>query len=131
MKSRHLERVKQGIILFFISCVFVLFINGCNKSSSPTTSTSNGPGANEVWMQNTAFSPASITVTVGTKITWTNKDSFAHTVTSGTPGNQTTYFDSGNIPAGSTFSFTFDSAGTFKYFCKIHPTVMQATVTVK
>ena len=126
-----LMKAKAGVYFFFVIGVIIIFIGGCNKSSSPTNTPPSGPGANEVWMQNTAFNPQSITVSVGTKITWTNKDGFAHTVTSGTPSNQTNYFDSGNIPAGGTFSFTFDSAGTIQYFCKIHPTVMQATVIVK
>ena len=82
-------------------------------------------------MQNIAFVPESITVSVGTTIRWTNKDNVDHTVTSGTPGNPTGRFDSGNLGAGETFSFTFDTAGIFEYYCKLHPTQMTATVTVQ
>ena len=75
------------------------------------------------------FAHQDVTVAVGTTVTWTNKDQFSHTTTAGTPGNLTGEWDSGSIGGGGLFSFTFDQAGTFAYFCSIHPT-MRATVTV-
>ncbi|HKJ70103.1 MAG TPA: hypothetical protein VKA68_19275 [bacterium] len=45
--------------------------------------------SNQVLMENTAFNPQELTVEVGTTVTGTNEDGFAHTVTSGTPGNPT------------------------------------------
>jgi plastocyanin len=66
-----------------------------------------------------------IEVAVGTTVTWTNNDSAAHTVTQSGGG-----FQSGKIDPGGTFSFTFDEAGTFDYFCEFHPN-MTSTVTVK
>ena len=76
------------------------------------------------------FNPATITITVGTTVTWTNKTSAPHTVTS----DDGTSFDSGNsnpIAAnGGTFSFTFTKAGTFAYHCQIHP-FMKATIIVQ
>lgn len=77
-----------------------------------------------------AFSPATITIKVGTTVTWTNNTSVPHTVTS----DDNTTFDSGlNTPIaanGGTFSFTFTKAGTFAYHCQIHP-FMKATVIVQ
>ena len=64
-----------------------------------------------------AFSPAAPSVKVGEAVTWVNKDTVAHTVTS--EGNA--LFDSGNLPTGGTFRFTFTKAGTYHYFCTIHP----------
>jgi plastocyanin len=78
-----------------------------------------------VTIENIAFSPSSITVPVGTTVTWTNKDSFSHTVTS-----DTGLFDSGEMSQGSTFSHTFNDKGTFSYHCTIH-TTMHGTVTVQ
>jgi plastocyanin len=66
-------------------------------------------------IQGFAFQPATLTVTVGTTVTWTNKDTAAHTVTS-----DTGVFDSGNMPNGATYSFTFNQAGTFPYHCNYH-----------
>ena len=63
-------------------------------------------------------------------VTWTNKDSTLHTVTSGTPegGNSGTEFDSRYI-AGKTFQHTFNTAGTFDYDRTLHP-FMKGKVTV-
>jgi plastocyanin len=77
-----------------------------------------------------AFSPNPINVKVGGTVTWTNKDSQAHTVVSGTGStdpNKGKVFDSGLttlIQPGKTFSHTFTTAGTIPYFCEIHPTMV-------
>lgn len=101
--------------------------------NTPTaTATSSGPTmAVSITSSGTfAFSPASITIKVGTTVTWTNNTSAPHTVTS----DDGTTFDSGlNTPIGAnggTFSFTFTKAGTFSYHCQIHP-FMKATVIVQ
>ncbi|MGE5429904.1 MAG: plastocyanin/azurin family copper-binding protein [Syntrophomonadaceae bacterium] len=110
---------------------------GCSKNDTVTNSTpgtgGTGGGANtaDVVMQNMAFVPASITVTAGTTVKWTNKDSFQHTVTSGTPEAPDGKFDSGLISQNGTFSYKFDTKGTYNYFCKPHQQVMKATVTVQ
>jgi plastocyanin len=72
-----------------------------------------------------AFAPASVTVSQGSTVTWTNNDAgIPHTVSAdgGT-------FDSGNLTTGQTFSQTFSTAGSFPYHCNIHPQ-MTGTVTV-
>jgi plastocyanin len=53
---------------------------------------------------------------MGTTVTWTNLDSTVHTVTSGTGA-----FDSGALGQNATFSYTFNSRGTFNYHCTLHP----------
>jgi len=73
--------------------------------------------------------PANTDVAKGTKVTWTNKDSVGHTVTSGTRPNKDGKFDL-SLAAGSTVSFTFTDAGTFNYWCQIHSS-MNGTITVK
>lgn len=125
----------------FLSLVTLLLfvgITGCSKndySTNPSSNTSTGttgtPGANEVFIQNIAFSPQSITVTAGTTIKWTNKDNVAHTVSSGTPGSPNGIFESGNLNNGGTFSFTFNTKGTFPYYCKLHQDTMTGTVVVQ
>ena len=73
----------------------------------------------------TAYSPPTIKVAVGDKVTWSNKDTVFHTVTSGkSDGSKATpdgKFNSGNIEAGDEFSFTFDTAGEYPYHCEPHP----------
>lgn len=84
------------------------------------------------------FSPKDLSVSVGDTVTWTVTKAIGepHTVTSGTSGGADTgkAFDSTLTPSikdnGSTFSFTFSTAGTFAYFCQVHPAEMTGTVTV-
>ncbi|MDE1838636.1 MAG: cupredoxin domain-containing protein [Thaumarchaeota archaeon] len=73
---------------------------------------------------NNCFSPNPLNVAPGTTVTWKNTDTVSHYVTSGKPSDNTTgtVFDSGNlIKPGSTFQFTFANAGTYDYFCTVHP----------
>ena len=70
-----------------------------------------------------------LTLSVGDSVEWTNIDSAPHTATSGDSPDPSGVWDSGNLNKDSKFKFTFTEAGTFSYFCKIHPS-MQATVTV-
>lgn len=106
---------------FFLSIIFVVCCtgSGCKKSSS-----SQNPGPNEVWMQNMAFNPLTITVSINTTVTWTNKDNYAHTVTS-----DSTLFDSGTVNGSGTFTHQFTKAGTYAYHCNIHAN-MHATIIV-
>ncbi|MDQ1428685.1 MAG: hypothetical protein QOK39_2161 [Acidimicrobiaceae bacterium] len=79
--------------------------------------------AAKVSIANFAFSPATLTIKVGTKVTWTNNDVVAHTVT---------FTDVANSPVlnrGDTFSRTFTTVGTYSYICSIHP-FMHGTVVV-
>ena len=71
-----------------------------------------------------AFQPASLSVTAGSTVTWTNSGAAPHTVTSDSGA-----FNSGTLQPGASFSHTFTTAGTFSYFCEIHPN-MTGTITV-
>lgn len=76
-----------------------------------------------------AYTPATLTVPVGTTVTWTNDEDALHTVTSGAPDARTDGFDSGEIDTGVEFSVTFEEAGTFPFFCDRHE-FMRGEVTV-
>jgi plastocyanin len=81
-------------------------------------------GGSAVAIDNFAFSPATLEVKVGQKVSWTNKQQgVAHTVTA----------DGGTfdhpMPSGATFLFAFAKAGAFAYHCTIHPS-MHATIVV-
>jgi plastocyanin len=80
-------------------------------------------------MQNTAFNPSEITIQVGMTVRWTNEDGFDHTVTSGVRGSPSGMFDE-TVSPGGTFSFTFQQAGTYDYFCRFHAG-MNGTVIVE
>jgi len=113
-------RLLTGIVLLF---VLSAFSTGCSKSSD-NSGGSKGPGKNEVFIQNMAFDPGTITITTNSTVTWTNKDAIAHTVTSDNGA-----FDSGSIAGGGSFSHTFTVAGTYSYHCSIH-TFMTGVVKV-
>lgn len=72
--------------------------------------------AAEVKIDNFAFGPQSLTVKVGTTVTWTNRDDIPHTVVSSDG-----VFKSKARDTDETFSFKFDKAGTYSYFCSLHP----------
>jgi plastocyanin len=74
------------------------------------------PETTEVKIDNFSFGPATLTVPVGTSVTWTNRDDIPHTVAS-TDG----VFKSKVLDTDEKFSFTFSRAGTYPYFCSIHP----------
>jgi plastocyanin len=80
--------------------------------------------ASEVSILDLAFQPERLEVAVGTTVAWSNDDPFPHTVTA-TDGT----FDSGSMAGGETFARTFDTPGTYAYFCALHPS-MQGSVTV-
>lgn len=81
--------------------------------------------ATDVKIDNFSFGPAALTVPVGTTVTWTNRDDIPHTVVS-TNGA----FKSKVLDTDDKFSFTFSKAGTYPYFCSIHPK-MTAKVIVQ
>ena len=77
------------------------------------------PGCDET---NECYIPFNVSASVGQEITWSNDDSAAHTVTSGTPSNGPDgNFDSSLFMSGGTFSVTLDASGEYPYFCMVHP----------
>jgi plastocyanin len=68
------------------------------------------------------YDPEVLHITSGTPVIWTNDDSVAHTVTSGSAqSGPTGQFDSGMVMAGETFEYAFISAGNVDYYCVVHP----------
>jgi plastocyanin len=70
----------------------------------------------EVTIDNFSFRPQTLTVAVGTTVTWTNRDDIPHTVVS-----DDGVFKSKARDTDEKFSYTFDAAGTYPYHCSIHP----------
>jgi plastocyanin len=101
----------SGVLAVLLAAV--VFVS-CSKSyNSPSN---NPPAAASVTIKNMAFSPASLSATAGTTVTWTNSDTTIHTVTADDAS-----FNSGNIAIGATYSKVFNSAGTFSYHDALHP----------
>jgi plastocyanin len=85
------------------------------------------PATMVVKIDNFSFSPATLTVPVGATVTWTNQDDIPHTVVS---TDDPRAFRSKVLDTDEKFSYTFTKAGTFAYFCSVHPK-MTGTVLVK
>jgi plastocyanin len=81
--------------------------------------------AHTVLIEDYAFKPATITVTVGTKVTWTQKDDDPHTVTADDGS-----FDSKGLGQGDSYDHVFSKAGRYPYHCAAHP-FMKGVVVVK
>jgi plastocyanin len=79
----------------------------------------------EVKIDNFSFTPATLTVAVGTQVTWTNRDDIPHTIVS---DDKT--FKSNALDTDEKFTYTFAKAGTYSYFCSIHPK-MKGTIVVQ
>jgi len=91
----------------------------------------NAPGSSTPGCEPNCFVPSTVTIEVGDTVTWDNTDTAAHTATGGTATDGPSgVFDSSLIMAGGSYSYTADTAGTFDYFCMVHPW-MEGTLIVE
>ncbi|WP_369373080.1 cupredoxin family copper-binding protein [Streptomyces sp. cg36] len=103
------------------------------RRGSPTAGGGGAPAApapsstgGAVAVKNFAFAPATLTVRVGTTVTWTNNDDEPHTVTSDNGGP----LHSPPLDSGGVYRYTFAKSGTYTYFCTVHP-FMHGSVVVQ
>ena len=103
------------------------------EPAGPTTHTvdipvgTSVPGCEE---SNACYTPQDITINAGDTVEWINVDTAAHTVTGGSPADGPSgVFDSSLVMADAVYAFTFDDAGSYDYFCMVHPW-MVGSVTV-
>lgn len=113
--------------MFRFACLAALavLVAGCGSGGSPAATTAPPRDPTAVTIQGLAFSPPTLEVPKGTRVTWTNRDSTAHTVTA-----TDRRFDSGNVSAGGTFSVSFGETVTVDYACLIHAS-MTGRIVVK
>lgn len=96
----------------------------------PPSVPSNVPAAassDQVEIGNFSFSPMTLTVVAGTKVTWTNHDDIPHTVVS---DDDPHLFKSPPLDTDDAYSVIFQKPGTYRYFCSVHPK-MVGTIIVK
>ena len=110
------------VLLSVVSMVAIAPSAFADHTSATVTNAlgSSTPGCEDT---NSCFDPNPVTIAMGGTVTWENVDNAAHTVTSGSPADGPDgVFDSSLIMAGgASFSHTFDDAGTYDYFCMVHP----------
>jgi plastocyanin len=73
-------------------------------------------GETQLTIDNFTFKPDAVTVPVGTRIVWVNDDDIPHSIV-----ETTGKFHSPALDTEDKFSFTFDKAGSYEYFCGLHP----------
>jgi plastocyanin len=106
-----------------MAALVLLFVGAPNLRANPP----QAPASTEVKIDNFSFAPATLTVAVGTRVTWTNRDDIPHTVVS---TDDPKAFKSKVLDTDEQFSYTFTKAGTYPYFCSVHPK-MTGSVVVK
>jgi plastocyanin len=98
--------------------------NAVTSTASTSTASTSTASQNPIAIQNYAFSPSTLTIRKGANVTWKNDDSVQHMVVSDSPA-----FSSPLLNTGDTYTFQFNSTGTYSYHCSIH-TYMKGTITV-
>jgi amicyanin len=113
--------MKIGVIILVAFMLVPALVIACNGH----TAAASTPGPTAIKIDNFSFSPPTITVAAGTTVEWTNKDDIPHNVVSSDQA-----FKSKVLDTDQKFSYTFTKAGTYEYFCSLHPR-MKATVIVQ
>jgi plastocyanin len=90
--------------------------SGSSNPAATAAAPAVSAASNQVTIDNFSFTPQTLTVPVGTTVTWTNRDDVPHSATS-----TEKRFNSGLLDTDEKFSFTFNAAGEYPYFCGIHP----------
>jgi len=117
-----LTALAVGLISLSIDSTAIFAQTATSISIVPGSSAPNNPKF---------YDPSPANVAVGTTVTWVNDDATLHTAVSGTPDSGPSgEFDSSYLAKGKTFQHTFDKAGTFDYYCTLHP-FMVGQVVVK
>ena len=112
---------------FRTAAMVALVLLSAGSRNTMANAPQGAPASAEVKIDNFSFSPATLTVSAGTTVTWTNRDDIPHTVVS---TDDPKAFKSKVLDTDEKFSFTFSKAGTYPYFCSVHPK-MTGTVIVK
>jgi plastocyanin len=124
-------KIVVGVVTLLLSSLVFSNFSVLAQEATPSLVKDVTIPMNAATMGDKAYSPNPIDVKVGGGVTWTNDDSQIHTATSGSAGaaDSGSVFDSGILSPGATFDFVFDTAGTYDYYCTMHPQ-MVGTVNV-
>ena len=121
----------SSLVVLFAIASMVAITPGAFADHTTATVT-NAPGSSVPGCEETAegcFIPSPVTIDMGGTVTWENNDTAAHTATGGSATEGPSgVFDSSLIMAGSSFSHTFEDAGTFDYFCMVHPWMVGSVI---
>ncbi len=124
--SPFLRHLNTGTLAFVMFVAFALLSSIRGKESEVRELASAKAKMIEGVIDNLSFSPKTFAVPAGATVTWTNHDSVPHVVTSA----DAQFKKSPVLNTGQRFSNTFVTAGTYSYFCSVHPR-MTGEITVK
>lgn len=119
-----------GVALVVTTGVVFIAHDGPDSSAMAQPKAGAPTGGDTVLISDFLYKAEQLTVAAGTKVTFTNEDNAPHTATSGRSPTADGVFDTGNLKKGQSKAVKLTKAGTFAYYCAIHP-FMKATVTVK
>jgi plastocyanin len=126
-KERN-KPMARSLFIAMLGAALLLELGGvATVRKHSTVNAQERSSAVEVKIDNFSFGPTTVTVPVGTTVTWTNRDDIPHTVVS---TDDPKAFKSKVLDTDEKFSFTFTKAGTYPYFCSVHPK-MTAKVIVQ
>jgi plastocyanin len=120
MKKSILRSAVLGGVLGLAAGFAVMATVFATVLAAPAT-----PENAEVKIDNFTFAPQSLTIKAGTTVTWTNEDDIPHTVVATAKAFRAKVLDTDD-----KFSFTFTTAGSYEYFCSLHPH-MTGTIVVE
>ncbi len=103
--------MKNLLSLVLLAAVAAATFTGVSRAAEPAAA------GVQVNILNYKFDPETLTVPAGTTVTWTNHDEVPHSVMS----SDKRFTSSGGLDTGESYSYTFTEAGTYAYYCSLHP----------
>jgi len=114
-----LRRLNAGTLAFLVFTALAVLPTTHGKDSQTGQSATAKAVKKTIVVDKFSFSPSTITAPVGATVTWTNRDKVTHLIAS----NGDRFQKSPALKPGQSFSHTFAAAGTYSYFCSIHPSM--------
>jgi plastocyanin len=120
--------MKKKVFSVFLILFFAIAFASCSSPNTGNTDGNSNGGTGDqtpaVSIENFSFKPSVLTVQKGTTVVWTNNEAAVHNIKSSA-------FNSPDMKKGETFEFTFETAGTYDYYCGIHPAMTGQIVVVE
>ena len=123
---KTLSKIFIGIIIFMviISLAFLIFYSPEDFSNnSKNSNQTQGAKKNWIAIKDASFIPENLEIKRGESVTWLNQDKIQHVISADQEEAKVPRFLSSNLNKGDSFTFTFDSLGTYKYHCNINPNI--------
>jgi plastocyanin len=123
------KKIGIGIVAIIVIGIIATVVGSSSGGASSNVVVNNALGSSTPGCEPDCFIPTTATIRAGGTITWVNGDTAAHTATAGTAADGPSgVWDSSLIMAGGSYSYTADTAGTYDYFCMVHPWMVGAVI---